>query len=133
MVTLSPDTNRRDQGRSEGTAGAISGRRRAPITPENRIKTFRWLFYMNLFQLLVFIGVPVYGFPWRYVPDMLMLAALTVGTIFATFSLLVNIYGLSVDKARKRLYVVMVVLMSGWLVWAAISWLYIEHMDYILR
>lgn len=133
MTSRAMHAEERHHGPSEGISGSTPARRRPPITAENRIKTFRWLFYMNLFQLLVFFGVPVYGFPWSYVPDMLMLAALTFGTVFATFSLLVSVYGLLVDQARRRWYIVMIALMSGWLIWAAVSWLYIEHMDYILR
>jgi hypothetical protein len=62
-----------------------------------------------------------------------ILAALTVGVLFALFFLGVNIYGLFADKHRKRLYIVMIVLMSAWVLWAVISWTYIEYMDYLLR
>jgi len=62
-----------------------------------------------------------------------IMAALTVGVLFALFSLIVNIYGLVIDKGRKPLYIVMTVVMSSWILWAVITWLCIEHMDYLLR
>jgi len=101
--------------------------------PEYKIKTFRWLFYISLLQLLVFFTVPILIYPAKLLLYGLILAALTVGVIFALFFLFVNIYGLFVDKNRKPLYIIMVILMSGWITWSVISWLWIEHMDYILR
>jgi hypothetical protein len=62
-----------------------------------------------------------------------MLAVLTVGVLFALFFLGVNIYGFFVDKHRKQLYIIMIVLMSAWVLWAVISWKYIEYMDYLLN
>jgi hypothetical protein len=62
-----------------------------------------------------------------------ILAALTVGVLFALFFLGVNIYGFFMDKQRKQLYVIMIVLMSAWVLWAVISWKNIEYMDYLLR
>ncbi len=96
-------------------------------------KTLRWLFYISSFQLLVFFIVPVLIYPAEFLPYMEILAALTVGVIFALFFLFVNIYGLLVDGGRKRLYITMAILMGCWIVWAVVSWLYIEYMDYLLR
>ena len=101
--------------------------------PEYKIKTFRWLFYISLLQLLVFFTVPILIYPAEFLLHMEILAALTVGVIFGLFFLFVNIYGLFVDKSRKLLYIIMVILMGGWITWSVISWLWIEHMDYLLR
>lgn len=98
-----------------------------------KVKTFRWLFYLSLFQLFVFFLVPLFMFPLEILLYLEILAALTVGLIFALFFLGVNIYGLFVDKRRKKLYIVLIILMTAWILWAFISWLYIEHMDYLLR
>ena len=101
--------------------------------PEYKIKTFRWLFYLSCFQIVVFFAVPALIYPASIMFDMEIMAALTVGVLFALFSLLVNIYGLFIDKNRKLLYIIMAAVMSGWILWAAISWMYIEHMDYLLK
>ena len=97
------------------------------------VKTFRWLFYLSLFQLFVFFLVPSLMVPLSYLFYLEILAALTVGVLFALFFLGVNIYGLFVDKRRKKLYIVMIIIMTSWILWSFISWLYIEHMDYLLR
>jgi hypothetical protein len=77
--------------------------------------------------------VPLLMVPLRILPYLELLAALTVGVLFALYFLGVNIYGFFVDKQRKRLYLGMIVLMSSWILWAVISWAYIEHMDYLLQ
>ena len=100
---------------------------------ENKIRTYRWLFYLGLFQLLAFLAIPVFIFPFEFIVDLELLAALTVGIIFVLFFLIVNIFGLFVDKRRKPLYIIMTILMGAWLTWSAISWVWIEHMDYLLR
>ena len=101
--------------------------------PGYKVKTFRWLFYISSLQLLVFFIVPVLIYPAELLFHMEILAALTVGVIFGLFFLFVNIYGLFVDRSRKPLYIIMTILMGCWIVWVVISWLYIEHMDYLLR
>jgi hypothetical protein len=100
---------------------------------ENKIKTCRWLFYLGLLQLLTFLAIPVFIFPFKIIIDLELLASLTVGIIFALFFLAINIYGLFVDKSRKPLYIIMAVLMACWIVWAIVSWSHIEYMDYLLR
>ena len=101
--------------------------------PTYKIKTLRWLFYFSLFQILAFFAFPAIVFPRQVVIDMECLAALTFGILFAVYSLSVNIYGLFIDKKRKLLYLIMTVLTGGWILWAIITWTYIEHMDYLLR
>lgn len=100
---------------------------------ENKVKTYRWLFYLGLIQLLTFLAIPVLIFPSEFIVDLGLLAALTVGIIFVLFFLAINVYGLFIDKSRKPLYIIMTILMGCWIVWAAVSWLYIEYMDYLLR
>jgi hypothetical protein len=108
---------------------------REPYTILNdyKVKTFRWLFYMSLFQLFVFFLVPTLMVPLKILLSLEILAALTVGVLIALFFLGVNIYGLFVDKRRKKLYTVIIIFMTAWVLWAFISWLYIEYMDYLLR
>lgn len=103
------------------------------LMKENKIRTFRWLFYLGLFQLLAFLAIPVFIFPFEFIVDLELLAALTVGIIFVLFFLAINIYGLFIDKSRKPLYIIMTILMGCWIVWTVVSWLYIEYMDYLLR
>ena len=100
---------------------------------EQNVKTFRWLFYLSLFQLFVFFLVPSLMVPLKILLYLEILAALTVGVLFALFFLGVNIYGLFVDKRRKKLYIGIIIFLTSWILWAFISWLYIEHMDYLLR
>ena len=100
---------------------------------KQKVKTFRWLFYFSLFQLFVFFLIPSLMVPLSYLFYLEILAALTVGVLFALYFLGVNIYGLFVDKRRKKLYILLIIIMTAWIMWAFISWLNIEHMDYLLR
>lgn len=107
--------------------------REKPISTTERIHTFRWLFYLSLFPILVLFLVPSLMVPLRLLPYLEILAALTIGVLFALYFLGVSIVGLFVDKQRQGLYVGLIVLMSSWVLWAAVSWAYIEHMGYLLH
>ena len=98
-----------------------------------RIVTYRWVFYISLSQLVAFFAVPALIVPSRYVLHILIIAALTLGLIVALFFLMVNIFGVFMDKIRRPLYISLIIFSLLWLLWALISWSYIEHMDYILR
>ena len=100
---------------------------------DQKVKTFRWLFYLSSFQLFVFFVVPSLMVPLKILFYLEILAALTVGVLFALYFLGVNIYGLLVDKRRKKLYSGIIIFLTTWILWAFVSWLYIEHMDYLLR
>jgi hypothetical protein len=100
---------------------------------ENKIKTYRWFFYISSIQLLSFFMVPAFVFPGKFVLHIEFISALTLGLVVAQFYLLVNICGLFVDKSRRLLYLLMIIFVGLLFLWAAISWSYIEHMDYILR
>jgi hypothetical protein len=100
---------------------------------EYRIKTSRWLFYFSCFQIAALFVIPALLYPARILFSMQLMAALTVGVLFAIFSLIVNIYGLFIDKKRKALYIIFAFTMAGWIIWAVVSWTYIEHMDYLLH
>jgi hypothetical protein len=95
--------------------------------------TCRWLFYLSLSQLIVFFAIPVFLFPWRLLFYVEILAALTFGVILAIYFLGVNVYAFFIDTDRRRLYGAMTAIAIVWLTWAAVSWLFIEHMDYLLR
>jgi magnesium-transporting ATPase (P-type) len=106
-------------------------------SPKNRVKTLRWLFYISLAQLLAFFVYPAAamlrsGTPAKLLPYIQILAALTVGLCFALIMLTVSVCCLIVDEKRRTLYLTMSVLMGAWILWAIVSWTYIEHMDYLL-
>lgn len=100
-----------------------------------KVKTFRWLFYMSTVPIVCLFVFPIIVFPipFRIIFSLEILAALTVGVLFSLFFLAVNVYGLFIDKRRKILYVAMIIFMSAWILWALISWKYIQYMDYLLR
>ncbi|MCP4634540.1 MAG: hypothetical protein GY855_16550 [candidate division Zixibacteria bacterium] len=100
---------------------------------ENKIKTYRWFFYISLIQLLAYFVVPVFLFPSSHILHIEIISALTLGLIVGLFFLIVNICGLYIDRIRRRLYILMIILISSWFLWAVISWSYIEHMDYLLH
>jgi hypothetical protein len=103
------------------------------VTSENKIKTYRWFFHISLLQLLAFFIVPVLVFPTRLVLHIEIISALTLGLVVALFFLLVNVCGLFIDISRRLLYVVMIIFVGLWFLWAVISWSFIERMDYLLR
>ncbi len=103
------------------------------VTTENKIKTFRWFFYISLTQLLAFFIVPIFIFPGKYILHIELISALTLGLVVALFFLLVNVAGFFIDISRRPLYIGIFIFIGLWFLWATISWLYIEHMDYILR
>ncbi|MFH1373539.1 MAG: hypothetical protein ABII79_07085 [bacterium] len=103
------------------------------VASENRIKTYRWFFYISLLQLLAFFIVPAFVFPIGLVLHIEIISALTLGLVVALFFLLVNVCGLYIDKSRRPLYVTMLIIIGLWFLWAVISWSYIERMDYLLR
>ena len=72
------------------------------------------------------------GTPAKYILYVEILAALTLGLIPGFFLMAVSICGFFVDKSRRRLYVPVIVFIGLWMIWAAVSWLYIEHMNYLL-
>jgi hypothetical protein len=103
------------------------------VKNENKIKTFRWFFYISLLQSMAYFVVPIFIFPPGYILHIEIISALTLGLVVGLFFLLVNIYGLFLDIGRRPLYVSMLVVIGLWFLWATISWTYIEHMDYLLR
>lgn len=106
-----------------------------PVVKTYKVKTFRWLFYMSIVPIICLFVFPIIVFPipMKIILSLEILAALTVGVLFALFFLGVNIYGLFADKQRRSVYIIMIVLMCAWLLWAIISWKYIQYMDYLLR
>jgi len=103
------------------------------LVNENKIKTFRWFFYISLLQLLAFFVVPAFVFPNRLVLHIEIISALTLGLVVGLFFLLVNVCGFYIDKSRRLVYVSMLIIIGLWFLWAVITWSYIEYMDYILR
>ena len=98
---------------------------------ENKIKTFRWLFYISLFQLLACFLFPIILFPIQALFNIEILIALTGGLLIGIYFLGVNIYGTIIDKRRRPVYVVIIAFVCMWTIWSIITWLYIEHMDYL--
>jgi hypothetical protein len=101
------------------------------VINERQIKTFRWLFYISLFQLLACLIFPVIMFPKQILFYIEMLNALTVGLLFGLYFLGVNIYGIFIDKRRRPIYIVTIIFLGVWTIWSIITWLYIEHMHYL--
>jgi len=98
---------------------------------ENKIKTFRWLFYISLLQLLACFIFPVILFPIQVLLYIEIFIALTAGLLIGLYFLGVNICGIFVDKRRRSIYIVMSLFISMWTIWTIITWLYIEHMYYL--
>ena len=113
-------------------AGSIE-EKDSPVANEKRIKTFRWFFYISLLQLIAYFVVPLFIFPPPYLLHIETISALTLGLVVGLFFLLVNISGLYIDKRRRSLYMVMIILIATWFLWAVVTLSYIEYMDYILR
>ena len=105
------------------------------VSKTDKVKTYRWLFYMSIMPIICLFVFPIIVFPipFKSIISLEILAALTVGVLFSLFFLAVNVYGLLIDKRRKILYVAMIIFMSVWILWALISWKYIQYMDYLLR
>ena len=101
------------------------------VAIENKVKTFRWFFYISSLQVFLFFAIPALIFPNKYVLHIEAISALTLGLVVALFFLLVNVYGLLIDEMRRSLYIVMIVFVGVWFLWAIISWSYIEYMDYL--
>jgi len=99
----------------------------------NRTTTFRLFFYIALLQFLLYFIVPLVVFPSKIAIDIEVISALTLGLVVGLFFLIVNLCGLYFDKVRRRLYISMLILVGLYLLWAVVSWTYIEHMDYLLR
>jgi len=100
------------------------------VINQNKIKTFRWLFYISLLQLLACFIFPVILFPVQALYIEIFIA-LTVGLLFGLYFLGVNIYGIFVDKRRCPVYIAIIIFVSVWTIWTIITWLYIEHMYYL--
>lgn len=101
------------------------------VTNETRTKTFRWLFYISLFQLLACLIFPIIMFPKQILFYIEMLNALTVGMLFGLYFLGVNMYGIFIDKRRRPIYIVITIFIGVWTVWTIVTWLHIEHMHYL--
>lgn len=102
-------------------------------TAENRIKTFRWYFYIALAQFLLYFIVPTILFPRQVIVDIEIISALTLGLLVGAFFLLVSGLGLFLDKSRRILYISMSSVIAVYVLWAFVSWAFIERMDYLLR
>lgn len=98
---------------------------------ENRVKTFRWLFYLSLFQLLACLILPVFLFPSQVRLSFELLVVLSVGLLFGLYFMGVNICGLFIDKTRRPIYGAIIILISLWVIWAILTWLFIEQMHYL--
>ena len=105
--------------------------RNGMVINENKIKTFRWLFYISLFQLAACFVFPAILFPAKVLLSIELLIALTVGLLFGLYFLGVNIYGFFIDRRRRPVYLGIIIFIGVWAIWTIITWLYIEHMHYL--
>ena len=99
----------------------------------NRIKTFRWYFYIALMQFLLYFIVPLVVFPSKVAIDIEVISALTLGIPVGIFFMIVNIMGLYLDESRRVLYISILSLITLYFIWVIISWAFIEKMTYLLR
>ena len=102
-------------------------------TIDNRIRVFRWYFYIALLQFLLYFTVPLVVFPSKVAFDVNIVSALTLGILVGGFFMIVNFIGLYLDTSRRVLHVIILSLIAGYFVWVAVSWAYIDRMDYLLR
>jgi hypothetical protein len=98
-----------------------------------RVRVFRWYFYIAFGQFLAYFIVPAILFPSRFIKDIEVISALTLGLLPGVFFLLVNVLGLVVDRTRRILHVSMLSVIAVYFLWVLVSWAFIEHMDYLLR
>jgi hypothetical protein len=105
----------------------------AALLAEKRIGIFRWYFYIALLQLIMYFAVPAFVFPRRFIIDIEIISALTLGMVVCAFFLLVNVLGFFLDKSRRVLYASFLSIMVAYFTWVIISWSFIERMDYLLR
>jgi hypothetical protein len=101
------------------------------VIDEAQVKTFRWLFYISLFQLLACFIFPAILFSTKILFYIEILNALTVGLLFGLYFLGVNLYGTFVDRRRRPIYVALIIFVSMWAIWTTVTWLHIEHMHYL--
>ena len=101
------------------------------MTKENKVETFRWLFYLSLFQLLACLTLPLLLFPGQVRFSIELLVVLTVGLLFGLYFMGVSIYGLFIDKTRRTIYSVIIILISLWVIGAILTWIFIERMPYL--
>jgi len=88
-------------------------------------------------QLVVFFFVPAYGMidsgtPVELIPYVLLLAGMTLGLIFVLYTLVVSVCCMIIDRKGRIFHMIVTGIMSAWVLWALISWSYIEYMDYLL-
>ena len=100
---------------------------------ENRVKTYRWYYYLALTQLLLYFTVPILIFPSRIIKGVEVVSALTLGILVGFFFFLVSTIGLFLDRGRRSLYIVSMAIIVLYLSGAFLSWAYIEHLDFLLR
>ena len=101
--------------------------------PDEKAKTFRLYYYIALIQTIMYFIGPVFVFPGRVVKDIEVISALSFGLVFGLFFGLVNILGLFFDRSRRVIYIIILSVIFLYFIWAAVSWSFIERMDYLLR
>ena len=103
------------------------------VPAQHKIRVFRWYFYIALGQFLLYFIVPAILFPSRFIKNIEIISALTLGLLVGAFFLLVNVLGMFLDRTRRILHISMLSLIAVYFLWAVVSWAFIEHMDYLLR
>jgi len=101
--------------------------------PACGVRALRWCFYLSVAEVLAFFTVPALVFPVRYVMSIEIISALTLGLPLAVFFGSVSVCGLFLDRNRRLLYAASLSVAALWLIWAAVSWSYIDRMAYLLR
>ena len=100
---------------------------------ENRIKTYRWYYYIALTQFLMYFIVPMLIFPRHIIKDVEIISALTLGLVVGMFFLLTSVLGIVLDRQRRSFYLFSASAMGVYMLAALIAWSNIEHLDLLLR
>ncbi|MFC1530091.1 hypothetical protein ACFL6R_05175 [Gemmatimonadota bacterium] len=97
------------------------------------VKIFRWFFSISSLQVLLYYLVPALLFPSHLVLQIEVISALTLGNVVMVFYLLVNTWGVIIDRERRPLYTGLLVFLCLWFVLVVITWGKLERWEFLLR
>ena len=100
---------------------------------ENRVKIYRWYYYLALAQFLLYFIVPIFLFPGRLIKDVEIISALSLGLAVGLFFLLVNIIGLLIDRKRRTVYIISLSIIGVYFTGALVAWSRLEHLVSLLN
>jgi hypothetical protein len=104
-----------------------------PYPVSERIRIYRWFFYLSSLQVFMYFLVPALQLPSRMVFHIELISALTLGNVVVMFFLLVNVGGIIIDRERRSLYTGLLVFVCLWLGLVALTWARLERWEFLLR